>query len=94
MMEQSDSRKAHGHAILVCGLNHMVVPDRPAGLYDIPHPAPPGPLHVVTEGEKGVGPAGDAGEAGNPRLLLLRRQGLGPLPERILPAPFIRIISS
>ena len=36
-----------------------------------------GPLHIVAEGEEGIGAHSDAGLRGDPRLLFLRGQRLG-----------------
>ena len=77
MMEQPNPGKRHHHTVLVGGGDDVVVPDGAAGLGDILHPGLEGPLHVVPEGEEGVGAAGDAALFGNPGFFLLRRQGLG-----------------
>ena len=58
MMKQPDPRKRHNHMILVAGLNHMVVPDRAAGLGNILYAAFVGPLDIVPKGEEGVGAQG------------------------------------
>ena len=63
----------------------MVVPDGAAGLDDVAHAALAGPLHVVAEGEEGVGAHGNAGLGGDPRLFLLRGEHLGLNFEGVLP---------
>ena len=55
MMEQSDSRKAHGHAILVTSCDHIVISHGTARLRHIFHTASVGALNIVAKGEEGVG---------------------------------------
>ena len=54
-MEQSDSRKAHGHPIFVTGLDHIVVTHGTTRLCHILHATPMGALNVVSEGEESIG---------------------------------------
>ena len=86
-MKQAHAGEAHGHAVLIGGGNDVVVPNGPAGLDDVLHAALPRPLHVISEGEEGVGPAGHAGELCDPGFFRLRRQGLGALLKDGLPRP-------
>ena len=84
-MEKTHTGKAHGHAVLVCGLNHMVIADGAARLRNIVYAGFAGTFHVVTEGEEGITAAGHAALRGNPGLFLFRRQHLGPRLEDLLP---------
>ena len=76
MVEQPHPGERHHDAVLIRRLDDIVVPNAAAGLGDILDAGFSGPLHVVAEGEEGVGAAGDAGEGGDPGLFLLRRQGV------------------
>ena len=71
MVEEPHPGKRHHNTILVAGLDDVVIPDGAAGLGDVLHAGLVGPLHVVTEGEEGVGAQGDAGELCDPLLFLL-----------------------
>ena len=84
-MEQPHPRKAHGHAVFVGGFDDVVIPDGAAGLGDVLHAGLAGTLHIVAEGEEGIGPAGDAGLGGDPGLFLLLCQHLGLDGEGLLP---------
>ena len=85
VVEQPHPRKRHHDAILIGRLNDIVVPDAAAGLGDVLHAGLSRSLHVVAEGEEGVGAAGDAGEGRDPGALLLRRQGFRLHGEGLLP---------
>ena len=52
MVEQAHTGERHGDAILVAGLNHIVITDRAAGLCDKLHTALMGALDIVAEGEE------------------------------------------
>ena len=54
-MEQSDSGKHHCHTVFVAAFDHGIIPHGTAGLCDILHAALMHPLHIVGEGEEGVG---------------------------------------
>ena len=56
MVEQTDTRKCHGDAVLVARLDDMVVAYRSTGLGNVFHAALVGPFDVVTEGEEGIRP--------------------------------------
>ena len=64
MVEQPDAGKRHDHAVLVCGLDDVVVADASAGLGDVLDAAFRRALYVVAEGEEGVASQRDAGEPG------------------------------
>ena len=54
MMEQSYASECHGDAILVAGLDDIIVANAAAGLCNIFHAALVGALDVVAEGEEGI----------------------------------------
>ncbi len=66
MVEQPDPGEGHGDAVLITGVDDMVVPDGAAGLGDIGHAGLSGPLYVVAKGEEGVGAHGHAVLGGDP----------------------------
>ena len=88
MVEQSDSGKCHDHAVLVRRGDDLIVPDGTAGLGNVLNTGLPGPLHVVPEGEEGVGAHGDAGHLGDPIFLFLLCQHIGLHFEGVLPHAF------
>ena len=53
-MEQADSCKRHHHAVLVAGLDYIVVPNRTAWLGNVLHSAPMSTFNVVSKGEEGI----------------------------------------
>ena len=53
-MEQSYSRKAHSHIVLVAGLDNIIVPYRAAGLSDIFHARFFRSFDIVAEGEERI----------------------------------------
>ena len=55
MMEQPDPGKRHGHAVLIAGFNHLVIPYGAAWLGDILYAAFMCPLDIVPKGEEGIG---------------------------------------
>ena len=85
MMEQPQAGEGHDHAVFVRRFDHMIVPDGAARLHDVGNAALSGPLHIVPEGEEGVGTHGDAGLGGDPGFLFLSCQGLGLYLEGLLP---------
>ena len=54
MVEQSYASEGHGDAILVAGLDHVVVAYRTTSLGDEFHTALMGTLDIVAEGEEGI----------------------------------------
>ena len=54
-MEQPQAAEGHGDAVLVAGINDLLVTDGTAGLHDGGHTGAAGTLDVVAEGEEGVG---------------------------------------
>ena len=62
VVEQPHPCKRHHHAVFVGCFNDMVIPDGTAGLNDVLDAGFSRPLHIIAEGEEGVGAACDAGE--------------------------------
>ncbi|CAN3999461.1 Site-specific integrase, partial [Dysosmobacter welbionis] len=85
VVEQPHPCKRHHHAVFVGCFNDMVIPDGTAGLNDVLDAGFSRPLHIIAEGEEGVGAACDAGEGCDPGFFLLRRQGIGAHSEGLLP---------
>ncbi|CAN4039645.1 acetyl-CoA carboxylase, carboxyltransferase subunit beta, partial [Dysosmobacter welbionis] len=85
VVEQPHPCKRHHHAVFVGCFNDMVVPDGTAGLNDVLDAGFSRPLHIIAEGEEGVGAACDAGEGCDPVFFLLRRQRIGAHGEGLLP---------
>ncbi len=54
MMEKAKTRKAHYDAVLVAGLDNIVISDGAAGLSDELYAALMGSLNIVTKGEESV----------------------------------------
>ena len=52
-MEQPQAAEGHGDAVLVAGINDLLVTDGTAGLHDGGHAGAAGTLDVVAEGEEG-----------------------------------------
>ena len=84
-MEQPQAAEGHGDAVLVAGINDLLVTDGTAGLHDGSHAGAAGTLDVVAEGEEGVGTQAHAGDLAQVFLLFLGGQrsrllgeGLGP----------------
>ncbi len=84
MVEEPHAGEAHGDAVLVGRLDHVVVADGAAGLGNIFHAAAESALNVVSEGEESVGTEGHTGVACQPFLLLFRGQNSGLLGEKCL----------
>lgn len=60
VVEQPQTREAHGHLVVVCHLDHVVVPDGAVGLRDVAHARAVRALDVVSKWEERVGAQGDA----------------------------------
>ena len=84
-MEKTNSRKYHCHAVLVAGLDNVVVTDGAAGFGNVLHAASLGALDVVTEGEERVAAESYAAHGGEPCLLFLLGEGFGLLGEEEFP---------
>ena len=76
MMEQTDAGERHHDAILVAGLNDIVIANRAARLCDVSDTGLLCALDVVAEREECVRTDGDAGLRCNPCFLLLCGQRL------------------
>ena len=59
-MEQPDAAERHGDAVLVAGVNDLLVADGAAGLDDGRHAGAAGTLDVVAKGEERVRAQADA----------------------------------
>ena len=59
MMEQAYTCKRHGYAILVAGVDNIVVAYAASSLCDILYAALVGTLDVVAKGEEGIRPQAD-----------------------------------
>ena len=84
-MEQPHAGEGHHHAVLVGGGDDVVIPDGATRLGDVQRAGLAGPLHIVAEGEEGIGAHGQAALGGDPGLFLLRGQRLGLDGEGLLP---------
>ena len=61
-MEQPQAAEGHGDAVLVAGVDDLLVADGTAGLHDGSHAGAAGALDIVTEGDKKILLALVAGE--------------------------------
>ena len=84
-MEQPQAAEGHGDAVLIAGVDDLLVADGAAGLHDGGHAGAAGALDVVTEGEERIRPQRNAGDMAQVFLLFLGGQrsrllgeGLGP----------------
>ena len=84
-MEQPQAAEGHCDAVLVAGVNDLLVADGAAGLHDGGHAGAAGTLDVVAEGEEGIRAKAHAGHFAQIFLLFLSGQrggllgkGLGP----------------
>ena len=73
VMEQPDAAERHGNAVLVAGVNDLLVPDGAAGLDDGRHAGAAGALDVVAEGEERVRAQADARDMASGTLSSPRR---------------------
>ena len=88
VVEEPHAGEAHGDAILVGRLDHVVVADGAAGLCDELDARLVGALDVVAKREERIRAHGHAGLRGNPLGLLLAGEDLGLLGEPLLPLAF------
>ena len=84
-MEQPQAAEGHGDAVLVTGINDLLVTDGTAGLHDGGHAGATGTLDVVAKGEEGVGAQAHAGDLAQVFLLFLGGQRGGLLGEGLGP---------
>ena len=84
-MEQPDAAERHGNAVLIAGVNNLLVADRAAGLDNGGHAGTAGTLDVVAKGEEGIGTQADTGNVAQVLFLFLRGQGCGLLGEGLGP---------
>ena len=84
-MEQPQAAEGHGDAVLVAGINDLLVTDGAAGLHDGGHAGATGTLDVVAEGEESVGAQAHAGDLAQVFLLFLGGQRGGLLGEGLGP---------
>ena len=92
MMEKAHARKGHGYAILVAGIDDIVVAHRPTGLCYILYAALMGTLDIIAEGEEGVAAQGHTAVLGYPGPLLLGREHLRALCEELPPGAIAQYI--
>ena len=85
MMEQAHASECHGDAILVAGVDNIVIAHRATGLSNKLYATLVGTLNVVAEGEERVRAESHAAVLGDPCLLLFHGQHLGLLLEEHLP---------
>lgn len=85
MVEQSDSRKTHGHAIFITGLNHIVISYGTSRLCHIFYTALMSPLDIVTKWKKGVGTERNIAHPVKPCPFLFSRKSLRLYSESFLP---------
>ena len=76
MMEQAYTCKRHGYAILVAGVDNIVVAYAASSLCDILYATLVGTLDVVAEWEESVATYRYTLVLGNPSLLLLDRKSV------------------
>ena len=76
-MEQPDAAERHGNAVLIAGVNDLLVADRAAGLDNGSHAGAAGTLDVVAEGEESVRTKANTGHLAEVSLLFLGGQRLG-----------------
>ena len=76
-MEQPDAAERHGNAVLIAGVNDLLVADRAAGLDNGGHAGAAGTLDVVAKGEEGIRAQADTGNVAQVLFLFLRGQGCG-----------------
>ena len=84
-MEQPQAAEGHGDAVLVAGINDLLVTDGTAGLHDGGHAGAAGTLDVVAEGEEGIRAQAHAGDLAQVFLLFLGGQRGGLLGEGLGP---------
>src|SRR5699024_12509143 len=82
VMEQPQPAEGQGNAVLVAGVDDLLVPDGAAGLDDGGHAAAAGALDGVPKREEGVRPQAHARAMAEVLLLLLRGYGLGAASKR------------
>ena len=75
-MEQPQAAEGHGDAVLVAGVDDLLVADGAAGLHDGGHAGAAGALDVVTEGEESVRTKANTGHLAEVGLLFLGGQRL------------------
>ena len=85
MMEQPDAAERHRNAVLVAGVDDLLVPDGAAGLHNGRHAAAAGTLDVVAEGEEGIAAQATPVTVASQALLFLRVSGCGLLGEGLCP---------
>ena len=85
VVEETHMGECHGDAILVAGVDDMVVADATASLCDKLYTAAVGTLDVVAEGEESIRSQGHARVLGDPCLALLAGQRFGLFGKELLP---------
>ena len=91
-MEQTHAGERHRDAVLVCGLDNIVIADGAARLYDVLHAGLACAFYIVAEREECVRTNGYAGILCNPRLLFLSGEHLWLYLEGLLPYAFSQYV--
>ena len=92
MVEETYTCECHGYAILVAGLDHIVIAHRTARLGNKLYAALVRTLYVVAEGEESIAAQCHLGILGYPFLLLFAGEHLWLLLEKHLPCAFAQYI--
>ena len=88
MVEKPDTRKNHGHAVFVRGLDHGFISVGTARLQDVLYTAHCGPVNAITEGKESIGTESDEIQFRDPLPLLVCGQLSGGVNEDIFPICF------
>ena len=92
-MEQPQAAEGHGDAVLVAGIDDLLVADGAAGLHDGSHAGATGALDVVTEGEESVRTKANTGHLAEVGLLFLGGQRLGLAGEGLIGTTLVPLLS-
>ena len=84
-MEKSYACEDHGDAVLITGLNYVVVTNGTASLSHVAHTAFVSTFDVVAEGEEGIGAKADIGQFVEPLALFILGERFGTLGKELLP---------
>ena len=92
MVEKSYASECHGNAILVAGVDNMVIAHAASGLCYVFNSTLMSTLDIVAKGEESVAAKGNARVLGYPLLLLFASEHLGLLLEELLPCAFAQYV--
>ena len=85
MVEQTDASEGHGNAVLVAGIDNMIVTNATTSLCNVLNTTLVGTFNIVTEWEEGIATQTYIGVLCNPLFLFLACERLGLLCEEFLP---------